>query len=549
MIKKSLPIGIENFEEVITENCYYVDKTDVIESLIINKSKVKLFPRPRRFGKSLLLSTIDCFFNKEKEKTAKMLFKGLSIEKSKVAKQEKSKYPVVMINLKGIKANNWEETFETVQKRMSEVYKKFIIVKEVLDEDELEEYIKIEKETANISEYKLALKKLTIYLERLYKQKTIVLIDEYDTPIDNSFNKGFYTEAIVFFRGMYTEVLKGNDSLKFCCLTGVVRISSESMFSDLNHLTVYGILDNPFSEYFGFTEPEVIKMLKYYGLEKNMEEVKQWYNGYKFGETKVYNPWSILNYIDKQKIESYWVNTGENTVTKQIVSGTSISIKPELIKLINGEIVTTQIEEKISYKDLSNTDVNALTMLLFSGYLTVVRDFMLEDEKYCELKIPNTEIRGELKKIVRNWVTSLEVNPYLELFKTSVLEGNLENMQISLNDILIRTVSYIENIENFYHGFVLGLLVGLGDRYIVKSNREVGLGRFDVSIEAKDKSIGVIFEFKIAKKQEDLDGKLKEAVEQIEKKKYYLDFEERGIEKIYKYGAAFCEKQVNIIER
>ncbi len=545
-MKKSLPIGIDNFENLISEGCYYIDKTNILEELITNKSKVKLFSRPRRFGKTITLSMIDYYFNRKKEEVSKDLFNGLYIETSVIARKEQSKYPVVNLNFKSVKGNDLEKTIEVVKMKVSELYKENKEIYEVLDEDELATYKNIENKTASNEDYQHSLKNLTKYLERYYKEKVIVLIDEYDVPIDNSYHKGFYTEAIQFFRGMYSEVLKTNDSLQFAVMTGVVRVSSESMFSDLNHLTIYGIMDNDFSEYFGFTEPEVLECLQYYDLEDTIEEVRTWYNGYLFGETNIYNPWSIINYASRRKLSCYWVNTGENLLLKKILRSGYNSVKSGLVMLLNGEEIDSVIDEKISYKELDDSEEAIMTMLLLTGYLTVVEECDGRN-KYTKLRIPNEEVKYEFEKIIYSWLKNAGISTYYERFKLAVLEGDYQDMEEVLNEMLFRTVSFHDEREALYHGIVLCMLIHFGEGYLVKSNREAGFGRYDLTIEAKDGSFGAVLEFKIARTEEELEAKAKLAIEQIEKKQYVADLEERNVGTIQKFGIAFTIKQAKVL--
>ncbi|MFI3201174.1 MAG: AAA family ATPase [Eubacteriales bacterium] len=546
-MKKSLPIGIDNFEDLITNNGYYVDKTSIIEELIVNISKVKLFPRPRRFGKTITLSMIDYYFNKKKEEVSKDLFKGLYIETSEFAKKEKSQFPVITVNFKSVKGDDFEETLTLVKMKLAELYKENKEVYEVLDEDELLLYKNIENETANNAAYQYSLKNLTKYLERYYKEKVIVLIDEYDVPIDNSYHNGFYQDAIKFFRGMYSEVLKTNDSLKFSVMTGVVRVSSESMFSELNHLRVYGITDNHFSEYFGFTDEEVVECLQYYELEDTIEGVRTWYNGYLFGKTKIYNPWSIINYVENEKLKPYWVNTGENLLLKKVLRSGYNSVKSELVKLLNGEDIISVTDENISYRELDDSEETVMTMLLLTGYLTVVEEEMKGRKKYITLRIPNEEVKYEFEKNIYSWLKNIGIAMYYKRFKLAVLEGDYKDMEEVLNEMLYRTVSFHDDPEALYHGIVLCMLIHFGEGYLVKSNREAGYGRYDLTIEAKDGSFGAVLEFKIARTEEELEAKAKLAIEQIESKQYIADLVERNVFRIQKFGIAFTVKQAKVL--
>lgn len=488
-MKKSLAIGVDYFEELIKGGCYYVDKTEIIEELVGNKSKVKLFPRPRRFGKTITMSMIDCYFNIDRKEETETLFEGLYIENCELARIEKSKYPVIMLNFKGVKADNWKDLYEEIKIVISELYEQFSKVKGKLNPRELKKYEQIESRKAEEVDYKYSLVNLTKYMERYYKEKVIVLVDEYDAPIDNAYNKGYYDEAIKFFKGMYTQCLKTNASLHFSVITGVVRVSSESMFSDLNNLTVYGIMDNDFNEYFGFTEEEVINILKYYELEQNLEDVKTWYNGYKFGDLNIYNPWSILNYASRKRLDTYWVNTGENTLLKRILNSGYSNVKTQITKLLDGEEIKATINEKISYKDLNNSEELALTMLLLTGYLTSVDVVKEGFQKYNILKIPNEEVKMEFARLVNVWLNNEGITNYMERFKAAVITEDARDMEETLNEMLFKSVSFQDEPEQLYHGIVLCMLIHFGNNYIIKSNREAGYGRYDITVEAKDRFV------------------------------------------------------------
>ena len=352
---KKVPIGVDNFKRVIDENMCYVDKTDLIEDIIEKGALVNLFPRPRRFGKTLTISMLENYFNLKKKEENEDLFRGLKIENaSESVKETQGKYPVISLNLKGIKDKTWEGEFMLLKNLLSKIYKENMEVKEVLDDDELAEFVSIEKKIATNDLYQLSLKKLSQYLVRYYKQPVIILIDEYDAPIENGFVNGFYDDVINFMRNFLGEALKTNDFLKFACLTGILRVSKESIFSGLNNLKIYSILDKKYSEYFGFLPKEVDILLDRYGIE-NKEKVKNWYNGYNFGGTEIYNPWSILNVLDDKIIQPYWVNTGGTTLLENVLKNAEGDVKKDLEDLMEGRTVKCRLNESIVFSEIDGS--------------------------------------------------------------------------------------------------------------------------------------------------------------------------------------------------
>ena len=541
---KSIPIGIDNFKELIENNYCYVDKTDLIEDIFIRGAKVNLFPRPRRFGKTLTISMLDNYFNIKKKEENKELFKCLKIESnSSKVKEAQGKYPIISLNLKSVKDVSWEKELTLLKNNLSTLYKQNTEVKSVLDEDELSEYVSIEKKVATNDSYQLALKKLSQYLMRYYKQPVIILIDEYDAPIENGFINGFYDDVINFMRNFLGEALKTNENLKFACLTGILRVSKESIFSGLNNIRIYSILDKQYSEYFGFLPQEVDRLLAEYGIE-NKEEVKNWYDGYKFAGTEIYNPWSILNVLDSKKIQPYWVNTGGTTLLENMLKTANPSVKRDLEDLIEGKIVECALNENIVYSEINGSRENIINFLLMCGYLTVEESWLHIDTIMGKLRIPNVEVSVAFKTIVKRWFEENNARDEILDFQKAILKNDKELAEIILNQLMLKSISYFDNVENFYHGFVLGLLVDMGNAYIVESNKESGYGRYDMKIEKKDGTLGIILEFKTVQEEKQMEEMAEKALEQIEEKEYYIDMKKRGVTKIYKYGIAFNNKKV-----
>ena len=541
---RPVPIGIDNFKEVIEVGYCYVDKTDLIEDVLSRGAKVNLFPRPRRFGKTLTIGMLDNYFNIKKKEENINLFKGLKIEKaSEKIREQQGKYPVISLNLKSVKADNWEEELFLLKQVIKDLYKENSEILEILETDEKEEVAKIIDLSAEDGIYQLSLKNLSKYLYRYYKQPVIILIDEYDAPIETGFINGFYGDVINFMRNFFGEALKTNDYLKFACMTGILRISKESIFSGLNNLKIYSVLDKQYSEYFGFLPKEVDDLLTEYGID-NKEEVKQWYDGYNFAGTEIYNPWSILNVLDDKKIQPYWVNTGGTAILEEMLKRGSSLLKRELEQLLLGETVAVKLNENVVYSEIDGSKENIYNFMLMCGYLTVDRiEEVKEERSIGHLKIPNVEIKIAFKTMIERWFKNNTGREEIEMLQRALLQNEKEATEKLLNGLMQKSISYFDNAENFYHGFVLELMVDMGTNYIVLSNREGGFGRYDMKIEKKDGSIGIILEFKTVEEEEKMEEMAKVALEQIEQNKYYLDMKSRGITNILKYGIAFNNKK------
>ncbi|WP_339019925.1 AAA family ATPase [Fusobacterium animalis] len=538
-MKKGLGIGIEDFKEIIYENCYYIDKTMYIEDLIKDKSKIKLFTRPRRFGKTLNMLTLKYFFDIENKEENRKLFKNLYIEKSEYFK-EQGQYPVIFISLKGLKEKTWENCFNEIKALISKLYNEFEFIKKVLNESELNIFDKIWLKKDD-GEYTNALKNLTSFLYKYYKKEVILLIDEYDAPLINAYEYGYYDEAILFFKVFYGEALKTNLYLRTGIMTGIIRVIKAGIFSDLNNLKIYSILDKEYSDFFGFTQEEVKKALEDFNIEYELPEVKSWYDGYKFGNSEVYNPWSILNFLQHRELEAYWVKTSSNFLIKEALKNTNLDVKESLENLFNGE----NVEEVIT----GNSDLSSLLsyhdiweLLLFSGYLTINKKI---DKKLYSLRLPNREIKELFKDEFID--ISFGESQFIKTME-SLKRNKLEDFEKNLQKILLNSTSYQDTKnEDFYHGLILGMTLYLDSQYYVTSNKESGLGRYDVTIEPKNKNNkAYILEFKVTKNEEDLEKEAKQAIEQIISKKYDVSLKERGIKDIIILGVAFCGKLVKV---
>ena len=537
---KKIPIGVENFKEIITNNCYYVDKTKFIEKILNDGSKIKLFTRPRRFGKTLNMSTIKHFFDIKNNEENRKLFNNLDIEKSVYIK-EQGQYPIIFISMKGIKDITWEEAKSSLKILISKLYSEFKYLLDDLDEFDLPRFKKYLLADIDFANLKNALEFLTRVLYEKHKKEVILLIDEYDSPLISAYEHNYYDEAINFFKVFYGEALKTNDYLKMGIITGIIRVIKAGIFSDLNNLRVYSILDKQYSDFFGFTEKEVEKILIDFSIEYNLPEVKSWYDGYRFGDTEVYNPWSILNFVQNRELEGYWIGTSGNFLIKEVLKDSNSEINISLEKLFNGE----KIEEVIT----GNSDLSSLLsyheiweLLLFSGYLTV--DKKIEEDVYS-LRLPNKEIRKFFKnEFIDITFGASEFRKTMETLKNNKIEEFEKNLQ----NILLKSTSYMDGKnENFYHGLFLGMSFYLDNKYLLKSNREAGLGGYDVLIEPiNKKERAFILEFKVTDSEKNLENFSKEALEQIINKKYNIELIKKGIKDITYIGIAFYKKQLRI---
>ena len=552
MDKKAIPVGIENFKELREEGYYYFDKTFLIYEILINKAKVTLFTRPRRFGKTLNMSMLKYFFNIENKEENRKIFENLKISDSTYM-SEQGKYPVIFISLKDLKENNWEECLESIKDIMYKVFNDYEFLREKLNLVEKRQFDKIWEMTGNEKNFKTSLLDLSKYLNKYYSKKVIILIDEYDAPIINAFNNGYYNEAINFFQVFYSSALKTNDSLKYGILTGITRIIKEGIFSGLNNLKVDTILDKRYAEYFGILENEVIKMLDYFEIEYKMEEVRTWYNGYIFGDSKVYNPWSIVNFVDNQEIKAYWANISGNTLLENMMDHAGESVYADLKKFTEGESIEKYISDGTTIKSLLSSNDEIWQLFLYSGYLTKSDEQTerTESKNTYNLKIPNREIRSYFGDLFLNRFFGTEV-------KTNILIKALENGDIkkfekTLGEIMINMLSHFDldsEMEKIYQVFMIGLVGFLMGRYEIISNNESRYGRYDLAmIPIKSNEKAYLMEFKISKTEKGMSAKAQEVLKQIDEKKYDTRLKARGIKNILKIGIAFYGKSVKVASK
>ena len=558
-MKKKLPIGISNFKEIIEDEYYYFDKTEFIENLFEEVSKIKLFTRPRRFGKTLNMSMIKYFFDIENKDKNKKLFENLKISENEYFEKQGTA-PVISISFRNYDESSWENGFEMIKNTISDLYDEFEFVKENLSARKKEKYDSILFNRATEATWKLSLLDLTKYLYEYYGQKVVVLIDEYDQPIIDSYVKGYYQEAISFFKTFYGVVLKDNNYLEMGIMTGILRVATENIFSGFNKLRVHTILDNRFTEYFGITESEVEQALKDFDLEFELKDVQRWYNGYLFGDIKVYNPWSIINFLNDEKLKPYWVNTSGNELIKLYLKKLKNEIFDDFSKLLNKKSILRRIDENMTFADLeANYEENIWNLFFHSGYLTLAEEVQ-DDEEQVYLKIPNEEILKMFSKMF--------IEVYFENYNSfynmvySLKNGDIETFKKELRKILLENVGIFDVSgvykEQFYHGLMLGIILTLKNEYEITSNNFAGKGRYDLLLKPKNlekRKEGIILELKVVNAMENLsEDKIFEklenecdiALQQIEKKEYASVLKNSGVENVLKIGIAFFGKEVAV---
>lgn len=545
-----MPIGIDDFRMLREEDYYFVDKTHFIKSLIDYHAQVTLITRPRRFGKTLMLSMLQEFF--DINAAGGNLFDGLKIvQAGDFYTKKQGKYPVIFISLKDMGVGNFKKTMCMLRAMLSDLYKQFsfLLEADVLSEDEKGYFEKIKQaDEYMVAEFAMSLSRLSEYLCRYYGVKPIVLIDEYDAPVQYAWEHGFYDEMIVCMRPFYSKLLKSNKNLEFAVLTGVLRVTKESIFSGLNNLHVCSVLENDYGDVFGFTPDEVQGIAAQLDREDKLPELKEWYDGYLFGGKEIYNPWSVIKYFQNDcKLGDYWVNTSENGIIKYLLQDLDGGSRAELQHLLEGGSVAKPLQEGVVYTDIGRNRDDLYTMLLTTGYLKAMGEEIDMFGRVVEMAIPNKEIYTLFAREVMQYMNGYRGTSELRNMLQAMLTGNAEVFEAELSRLLRNLVSYHDtaNGESFYHGLMLGMCVLLRDRYIVKSNWESGYGRFDLALVPRNKNVcGVLLEFKKADNKADLPAKAEAAAEQIESREYAVMFSEQDIDKVWKYGVAFCGKHV-----
>ena len=537
--KKPLPIGIDDFKTIIEEDYYYVDKTKMIESLLDDGAGVTLFTRPRRFGKTLNMSMLNYFFNLKNKEENRKLFENLYISKSKYMNQQ-GEYPVIYLSFKDIKALNWEKCYYLTRRLITYLYNEFEFLREKLNKKDLSDFDKVWLDEEG-ADWENSLKNLLRYLYEYYNKKVVVLIDEYDTPIVSGYNNGYKKKVLDLYRSLYSTVLKSNTHLQFSVMTGILRIAKEGIFSGLNNLQVYNIFEKNFSEYYGLTEEEVLEGLKYYNLEYEINDVKDWYDGYQFGNTEVYNPWSIMNFLKDGELKPYWQGTAGNETINELLDRGNREIFDDLEKLFRKETVYKKIRDFTEF----TADINEIwELFLYSGYLTTSGK---QKDKEHPIRIPNREIMEFFEdrfidRFTGNYQKFSDTIRYLRA-------GNIEKFGEILQNEVISSLSYFDTDkdEKYYKVFLIGIFVALMNDYVRLSERESGHGRADLILEPKKKeNPGYIFEFKVANSEEELESYAEEGFEQIKEKKYDTELINHGVTEIIYIGLAFYKKKLKM---
>ena len=538
--KKRLPIGMSDFKRIIEENYYYVDKTGLISSILKDGANVNLFTRPRRFGKTLNMSMIRYFFDFENREENKRLFDNLNISETEYA-SEQGKYPVIFVSFKNIEEDEWEDCYFEIKNLINKLYNDFEFIRKNLNQSELMEFDKIWLKQKG-ADWKNSLKNLTKYLYDYYgKKKVVVLIDEYDTPIIQSYQAGYYKKAISFFKRFYGEALKDNEYLQFGIMTGILRIAKEGIFSGLNNLKVNTIFGEKYSEFFGLTENEVIKAVKYYELEYEMEEVKKWYNGYQFGDTEIYNPWSIINFLSAGQLRPYWIGVSGNKLIDEMLDEGNKEIFDDLEKLFNKEKIYKEIND---YSEFTFDTDDIWQLFLYAGYLTIGGEKV--DNEY-PIRIPNNEILEFFEnRFIARFIRKTQ--KFTNIIK-DLKKGKIEEFAKGLQDEILSSLSYFDTDkdEKYYKIFLIGIFIVLGNDYIRLSERETGYGRADLVLEPKNKeNPAYIFEFKVAGNEKEMDNYVMEGFEQIREKEYDVELKNRGVKEIIHIGIGFYRKKLKM---
>ena len=559
--KKPIPIGVEFYKQMIEDGYYYIDKTLLIRDILEQKSMVTLFTRPRRFGKTLAQSMLKTFFEKEMLPDGTVADNSVYFQGKKImaAGEEYTKhmgqYPVIFLSLKSSKQPTYEIAYKILQQNIA---KEFIRHSYILNSEVLLPVQKIcfnsfIEQKAEPPDYATSIQFLSECLEKYHKQKVIILVDEYDVPLENAYFNGFYDEMVSFIRSLFESALKTNESLKFAVITGCLRISRESIFTGLNNLDVVSVLNEDYAEYFGFTQDETDSFLQAYGIMDRKNEVKNWYDGYLFGNTEVYNPWSLINYVkdichkNTEFPKPYWSNTSSNSIVHELIEKSDDNTKNELEGLVAGGTIEKPVHEDITYEDIYKSQDNLWNFLFFTGYLKAVNKSFEDDIIYLVLKIPNREIRSVYRNKITEWFNNrIKTADFSGLYK-AVISGDTKIFEDYLREQLHGSISFMDSAENFYHGFLLGILTGL-QGYEKLSNRESGEGRYDIVLKPYDeRQPAIILELKRVQRFTEMESMCQEALQQIEDKHYDAGLLDEGYIVIKKYGICFCKKSCMVM--
>lgn len=557
-MKKALPIGVDNFEKLVSEY-YYVDKTLFIKELIDLKGEVNLFTRPRQFGKTLNLSMLRCFFedtgNEEQNARNAALFQGLKImEAGSVYTGQMGKYPVINLSLKSAKQNTFKFAYYKIKEEIAKEFKRhdYILESDMLSESEKQEYHEIAEGRAEYDVYSGSLKFLSHCLYKATGEKVIILLDEYDVPLENAHLAGFNDKMDSLIRSLFESALKTNTCLQFAVITGCLRISKESIFTGLNHLNIISVLDNRYSEHFGFTEPEVRQAMACYERESSFPDMKKWYGGYLFGDMKIYNPWSVIRFLYDLDVDEnfsprpYWIHTSSNNIIKNMIVQASSRTKGQIETLLAGKSIDIQVHEEITHGDINKCEENLWNYLYFTGYLTKEYEYIKESSIFLKVRIPNAEVKIIYQNVIQNWFReNISKIDFHDLYH-AMEEGNAVRMGEILGQQLLSTISFYDSAENFYHGFLAGIL-SQSENYLVKSNRESGDGRSDLMVMSPSlRGRSFVIEVKVSDSIDNLETDAGSAIKQIQKRRYMEELAAKGYKQIDCYGISFYRKDCEV---
>lgn len=558
-MKKALPVGVENFEDLMRTGYYYVDKTLFIKELLDLRGKVNLFTRPRRFGKTLNLSMLRYFFEDtgdgERNGHNRELFRGLKImDAGEQYTSQMGMYPLISLTLKSAKQASFSSAYSKLRYELAEEFLRhqYVLESDKISDKDKKLFQKITDREAEYDDYTGSLKFLSRCLYQATGRNTVILIDEYDVPLENAYFRGFYDEMVDFIRTLFESSLKTNDYLQFAVITGCLRISKESIFTGLNHLRIISILNQNYSEHFGFTEAEVMQMMSYYDAKERFATMKEWYDGYLFGDTEVYNPWSVINFMYdlyaciRAFPHPYWINTSSNDIVKDLIARADRETKGQIERLLKGETLDIQVHEEITYADMHGNGENLWNFLYFTGYLTKESQYFKESSVYLRVRIPNTEVKTIYQTTILNWFREgIKKEDFRDLYR-AMEEGDAEKMTDILNGQLFGTISFYDSAENFYHGFLTGIL-SQSENYLVKSNRETGNGLCDIMVRSPSlRGRSFILEVKVSETIDALEEDAKKALQQIYDNKYMEELRAEGYKKIDCYGIAFYRKDCEV---
>ncbi len=560
-MKRPLPIGVENFEDMVNSGYCYVDKTMLIKELLDRKGEVNLFTRPRRFGKTLNLSMLRYFFedtgDEKRNEQNKNLFQGMKIiDAGDAYTAQMGMYPVFELTLKSAKQEDYDMAYYMIQDAVSTEFERHRDVvergKERLSAREYEQYTAVAEGKAEEKTVRNSLRLFCQCMHKITGKNSVILIDEYDVPLENAYFRGFYERMAGFVHALFEAALKTNQYLQFCVITGCLRISKESIFTGLNHLNIISVLDKKYSEHFGFTEQEVLRMMSYYEVENRFPTMKEWYDGYLFGDTEVYNPWSVIKFLyDLYSDEGafprpYWINTSSNEIIKDLISRADGETKGQIEALLRGETLDIRVHEEITYEDMHSHGENLWNFLYFTGYLTKESEYFKEASIFLRARIPNIEVKTIYQNTVLSWMRDIiKKEDFHDLYR-AMENGDAERMTGILNGQLFRTISFYDSVENFYHGFLTGIL-SQSENYLVKSNRESGNGRSDIMVKSPSlRGRSFVLELKVSDSIDDLEKDAQKALQQIYDKKYAEELRVEGYRKIDCYGVAFFRKDCEV---